>query len=191
MIALDLHLDVYTINSCAVHGYPLIYLEGRSRTNWDCLASCMTVSEYLNPIWYEYALLWQFHNRPPRNWLSDRISTWIHQVDGYWTMSKKWLNFDIHGRKICNVNLGDSYMYTQINTTQIFTIRIGQYPKLSTDGNMTHNRAKICQFSSQTYRITGTCTSIRSFLKRAPKNVPWCLKNLAYQLLGTISQQTP
>lgn len=47
---------------------PLLYLEGRSRTNWDCLASCMTVSEYLNPIWHEYALLLQFHNRPPRNW---------------------------------------------------------------------------------------------------------------------------
>lgn len=30
MIALDLHLDVYTINSCAVHGYPLIYISGRS-----------------------------------------------------------------------------------------------------------------------------------------------------------------
>lgn len=51
MIALNLHLNVYTINSCAVHGYPpILYLEGRSRTNWDCLASCMTVSEYLNPI---------------------------------------------------------------------------------------------------------------------------------------------
>lgn len=71
-------------------------------------------------------------------------------------------------------------MYTQINTTQISTIRIGQYPKLSTNGNDT-NRDKICQFSSQMYRITGTCTSIRSYLKRAPENVPWCLKNLAYQ----------
>lgn len=26
MIALNLHLNVYTINSCAVHGYPPFYI---------------------------------------------------------------------------------------------------------------------------------------------------------------------